>query len=328
MNKEKLVNLRTRIVEFYRQRYEINWITISVTLGNVVLTALCYWFMNVMSNVASKRSPDNHVVAPLRDAGFEKIGQISALYLTDVFDAIAIIPAVLYLLLAHRTPMSCAVQALIACTIGCLMRITTVAITSFPDPRLDCERVTGSPFDSVSLHRCGDAMFSGHTMIFVLGALMWTTFSPLTLIFRAISLFFWCCAIAGGLIILANRSHYTVDVLVACYVTVGAWYFVQWWWHNWVVLPNRLTSLRFPHGNMYDSRGRKLVTNPVDNTGFMYSHTRDTSTSNSLPMAMQDLVSPPGIHGQSNFSMPSTSVGGNGAHIMPPRHDITAAGMV
>jgi hypothetical protein len=138
------------------------------------------------------------------------------------------------------------------------MRITTVAITSFPDPREGCERIDGSAFSQVTLHRCGDAMFSGHTMIFVLGALIWTSFGPLNWIGLTITFLTWCCAIAGGIIIIANRAHYTVDVLVALYVTVGAWYFVQWWWHQLIVLPNRLVSLRFPHGNYYDSRGRKL----------------------------------------------------------------------
>jgi hypothetical protein len=256
-----------------------------------------------MANVASKRSPNNRIVAPLRDAGFEKIGQISALYLTDVFDAIAIIPALLFIFLYHRTPLSCAVQIMITCCIGCILRITTVAITSFPDPRLDCEHVTGSPFESVSLHRCGDAMYSGHTMLFVLGALIWTAFSPLTWFFRAVTFFFWCCAIAGGIIIIANRSHYTVDILVACYVIVGAWYFVQWWWHQWIVVPNRLVSLRFPHGNLYDERGRKLAVNPALNTDLLYQHnTHGTSTENSLPTVMQDLVTPVTMNGQGNFS--------------------------
>ncbi|KAI8054705.1 PAP2 superfamily C-terminal-domain-containing protein [Syncephalis plumigaleata] len=324
---EKIARLRTRIVEHFRQRYEINRVTVSVTFISLVLTALCYWFMNVMANVASKRSPDNRIVAPLRDAGFEKIGELRALYLTDVFDAIAIIPAVLFILLYHRTPLSCAVQAMIACCIGCILRITTVAITSFPDPRMDCERVTGSPFHSVSLHRCGDAMYSGHTMLFVLGALMWTAFSPLTWLFRVVALFFWCCAIAGGIIIIANRSHYTVDILVACYVIVGAWYFVQWWWHQWVVVPNRLVSLRFPHGNLYDQRGRKLTINPATaNDALLYQHhTHATSTENSLPMVMQDLAAtaptttPMTMNGQGNFS--STAPAANLPHRMPvPQH--------
>ncbi|RKP23903.1 PAP2 superfamily C-terminal-domain-containing protein [Syncephalis pseudoplumigaleata] len=315
MNKEKIEHLRTRIASHFRQRYEFDRVTVSLTLGCAILTAICYWLMNVMANVASIRSPDNRVVAPLPDAGFEKIGKIAALYLTDLFDAIAILPAVIFLLCVHRTPLACAVQTLIACSIGCILRITTVAITSFPDPRLDCERVTGSPFHSVSLHRCGDAMYSGHTMLFVLGALIWTSFSPLTWLYRAITVFFWGCAVGGGVIIIANRSHYTVDVLVACYVMVGAWYFVQWWWHQWVVVPNRLVTLRFPHGHLYDQRGCKLTTvaaashhhhstmTSADLTYRHQQHTHDTNsaTEHSLPMTMQDVTVPP-LNGQGNFS--------------------------
>ncbi|RKP10520.1 PAP2 superfamily C-terminal-domain-containing protein [Thamnocephalis sphaerospora] len=249
------------MASFFHARYEFTVATVSITLVSLALTIFLYMMMNVMGNVASKRSPDNRVVPVLPDAGFEHIGQIKALYLTDVFDFVIIIPAVIYILL-HRTPLSCAVQSLTTCSIGCILRITTVAITSFPDPRLDCERIEGDPFASVSLHRCGDAMFSGHTMIFVLGALMWTSFSPLNWAGRIATFLTWCCAIAGGIIIIANRAHYTVDVLVAFYVTVGAWYFVQWWWHHWLVVPNRLVSLRFPHGNYYDARGRKIA-NPA-----------------------------------------------------------------
>jgi hypothetical protein len=42
---EKFARLRTRIVEHFSRRYELNRITVSIILIFLVLTALCYWFM-------------------------------------------------------------------------------------------------------------------------------------------------------------------------------------------------------------------------------------------------------------------------------------------
>lgn len=123
-----------------------------------------------------------------------------------------------------------------------LLRMTTIAATSLPDPRDGCERVTENLFTSFALHRCGDCMFSGHTVILFLCALVWNsyyaTFSDHPLFFRlarGLKNCMWLFAICGSLVIISNRAHYTIDVLIAAYIAVGVWYFWAYFWNERIV---------------------------------------------------------------------------------------------
>lgn len=143
-------------------------------------------------------------------------------------------------------------------------RIATVAITSFPDPRAGCEMVTSQIWTKVSAHKCGDCMFSGHTVLFVICACVWTTYPPCNqrIARVVISTIIWLLVLAGSAIVIMNRyvyiytffgnkkhtltnyttgysAHYTVDVLVAWYVGIGNWYIVQYFWKEQTCLTGK-----------------------------------------------------------------------------------------
>lgn len=73
---------------------------------------------------------------------------------------------------------------------------------------------------------CGDLIFSGHTVVFVLCALVWhnyyrnsmTTFNPVKLIV-------WVCSIMGTALLLVTRMHWTIDIALAYYITTSLWNF-------------------------------------------------------------------------------------------------------
>lgn len=115
--------------------------------------------------------------------------------------------------------------------------------TSLPDPRPGCQQVSlDRIFTNVSLHRCGDCVFSGHTMMMTFCFLFWLSTSKRSLcsvkkltenpssqrlvmallILMRIESFL--AMIAGIMMILLNRAHYTVDVVVAIYVACGLWW--------------------------------------------------------------------------------------------------------
>ncbi|KAF9285759.1 hypothetical protein BGZ68_003585 [Mortierella alpina] len=140
------------------------------------------------------------------------------------------------------------------------MRITTVAITSYPDPREGCDRSIGEFFTTFNLHRCGDCMFSGHTVIFVICALIWTSHGyhrfPRRFRWLAISclIIVWFLCIGSAIVVIANRAHYTSDVLVAFYVAAGNFYLWTYILDKYIEGKGRLRDLTHPWGNGPDPR--------------------------------------------------------------------------
>jgi membrane-associated phospholipid phosphatase len=185
--------------------------------------------------------------------------KLELLWIVDFFDFLLIGLTLLFALTSHA-PLMLVCQAFLCNTMTNILRMTTVAITSLPDPREGCEIVKGDPFDSLSLHRCGDAMFSGHTAIYAICALVWSSYcyhahgsviKRVLYILGAVAV--WALAIVGTLFILMNRSHYSMDVLVAWYISIGCWYVLLWFWQKLIVAKGRLQVLTYPHGVKRDA---------------------------------------------------------------------------
>ncbi|XP_076174753.1 phosphatidylcholine:ceramide cholinephosphotransferase 2 isoform X4 [Ptiloglossa arizonensis] len=69
---------------------------------------------------------------------------------------------------------------------------------------------------------CGDYIYSGHTVVLVLSYLIIKEYSP-----RRCQPIHWLAGIAvlvGVIMVLVAHGHYTVDVLIAYYVTTRLWY--------------------------------------------------------------------------------------------------------
>ncbi|KAF9942068.1 hypothetical protein BGZ75_001144 [Mortierella antarctica] len=244
---------------WFWQRYRLTKQSIFWTLLCIVLFGLSLYFMNVMANVASYLSPDNTQTPKLSDRLFEAIPSITLLWLTDLADIILFVPTVL-LVLTHYRPLYLLCKVLLTWALCNLMRITTIAITSFPDPRAGCVHSVGEFFSTFTLHRCGDCMFSGHTVIFVISALVWTSHGyhrfPHRLRWLAwmCLIFVWCLCIGSAIIVIANRAHYTVDVLVAFYVAGGNFYIWTHIFEHYIEGKGRLKDLTRPWGDGPDPR--------------------------------------------------------------------------
>ncbi|KAJ8655092.1 hypothetical protein O0I10_009299 [Lichtheimia ornata] len=180
------------------------------------------------------------VYPPLPDVGFHFLPQLDQLWLTDLFDALLVFPTIVHVVF-HRKVVHVAHSWFLTSTLCNVERIATVAITSFPDPRAGCEMVTSQIWTKVSAHKCGDCMFSGHTVLFVICACVWTTYPPCNqrIARVVISTIIWLLVLAGSAIVIMNRAHYTVDVLVAWYVGIGNWYIVQYFWKEQTCLTGK-----------------------------------------------------------------------------------------
>jgi len=69
---------------------------------------------------------------------------------------------------------------------------------------------------------CGDFIFSGHTMILILAYLIITEYTP-----KSVWLIHWASflmALSGVVTLMLARGHYSVDVILAYFITTRLWY--------------------------------------------------------------------------------------------------------
>ncbi|KAF9095913.1 hypothetical protein BGX23_012358 [Mortierella sp. AD031] len=254
-----MASLFTRTKRAFLQRYKLTRQSVGCTILVSIVFALTLYFMNVMANVALYLSPDNTETPKLTDRLFEALPSITLLWLTDLADGLLFIPTVL-LVMTHYRPLYLLCKVLLTWSLCNIMRITTIAITSMPDPRDGCIHSVGEFFTTFSLHRCGDCMFSGHTVIFVISALVWTSHGyhrfPLRLRWLAVlcMVSVWCLCIASAIVVIVNRAHYTADVLVAFYVAEGNFYVWTYILDHYIEGKRWLRDLTHPWGDGPDPR--------------------------------------------------------------------------
>lgn len=59
------------------------------------------------------------------------------------------------------------------------------------------------------------------------------------------------CLLGGCWAILANRSHYTVDVILAIFIVMGVWWSHAYFWRHMVLLSGRCPSLTLLYRPLY-----------------------------------------------------------------------------
>lgn len=95
-------------------------------------------------------------------------------------------------------------------------------------------------------HRCGDCIFSGHAVVLTLFSLYYFWKSDNEdhcMLFRILKRCSWFVSLIGMFLILANRSHYTVDILLAVYVSAGVWWSYAYWWKTFIIDKGRLKAI-------------------------------------------------------------------------------------
>jgi len=80
---------------------------------------------------------------------------------------------------------------------------------------------------------CGDYIFSGHTMVLTMGYYAIREYSP-----RRFFLLHWlslCTSVAGVIFLLLARGHYSIDVVIAYWITSRLWWLYHTLAHNQVL---------------------------------------------------------------------------------------------
>ena len=132
-------------------------------------------------------------------------------------------------------------------SIGVALRVCSFLGTLLPSPAAHCRLVSEggtlnpnqpiiasvpdifTTFDTE--HGCGDLIFSGHTLFFLIAVLVTLSYLRVRYVQRAGQLLLLCvCLPLFVAATVATSRHYTVDVLVALFVTTMLW--LQS--HHWV----------------------------------------------------------------------------------------------
>jgi len=91
---------------------------------------------------------------------------------------------------------------------------------------------------------CGDFIFSGHTMVLMMTFFVVREYSPRTKRFLVLHLFSLLLSVTGVAMLLVSRGHYSIDCLVAYWVTSRVW----WTYHT--LANNNNLKLSGSHNHM------------------------------------------------------------------------------
>jgi len=126
----------------------------------------------------------------------------------------------------------------------CTFRIITMTVTSLPDPSPLCPHAGEHKivFNMRGVFKmltggltCGDMIFSGHTIGFLLPCLFHNFYFK-----KPIGYIYWALAIIGPIMLIISRLHYTVDVVISFFCTSCVFYIYH------IIAENPSTAARLP----------------------------------------------------------------------------------
>jgi len=215
-------------------------------IGALVLAG-CF-FLNTLSLVLThQRQPDRNTTKPLPDLVMDNLPFPvfdDGLYIAEVMIMVSTISSIAVMTL-HRFRWIIFRRIFFIMSILYFLRAITMYVTVFPEasytyycsPKfspataLDVLLGTFKVLSGFGLSingehtYCGDYMYSGHTVILVTAALIIQEYSPRSSWhWKVVHGFYWIMAIIGILLVLSARGHYTIDILVAYYITTRLWW--------------------------------------------------------------------------------------------------------
>ncbi|KAK1333656.1 hypothetical protein QTO34_006041 [Cnephaeus nilssonii] len=228
--------------ELERSQYPMEW---GKTLLAFLYALCCFVLTTVMISVVHERVPPKEVQPPLPDTFFDHFNRVQwAFSICEINGMILVgLWLVQWLLLKYKSIIS----RRFFCIVGTLYlyRCITMYVTTLPVPGMhfNCspkkfqsweaqlrrimKLIAGGGLSITGSHNmCGDYLYSGHTVMLTLTYLFIKEYSP-----RRLWWYHWICwllSVVGIFCILLAHDHYTVDVVVAYYITTRLF----WWYHT------------------------------------------------------------------------------------------------
>lgn len=201
----------------------------------------------VMITIVHDRVPDQSISPPLPDKFFDHVSRVEwAFRVTEVIGVILVILwFIQWLFLKHRAIVGRRfffLQGLLY-----LYRMVTMYITTLPVPSMHMEcapklhndyheklkrvfqLLSGAGLSIIgSHHMCGDFLYSGHTIMLTLTFLFIYEYSPRSCLWTVYHVICGLLSAVGVACILMAHEHYSLDVVVAYFITSRLFY----WYHT------------------------------------------------------------------------------------------------
>ncbi|KAF9115560.1 hypothetical protein BGX27_007447 [Mortierella sp. AM989] len=110
-----------------------------------------------------------------------------------------------------------------------IFRALTLSVTTMPTPKKDCNPATAKGFGPMlwialqmipgTVQACTDDIFSGHTVFMVTSVIQWRLYCKN----KWVTYFSYIYITVGLYFVIATRLHYTVDVVLAVFITYAVW---------------------------------------------------------------------------------------------------------
>lgn len=211
-----------------------------------IVFILSYNFNLLCTTIAHELHPDDEGNAPLPDVVLSNTEPRPWAFEYSEFCVLFNVFCGVVLVLLHTSRWILLRRAVFVYTIINIYRAVTVAVTILPNSvrGLDCApRAPSFSVDAVGAafwrvtsacgfriagepRTCGDWIFSGHTASMVWANLVVAEYAPKS-VNRLLSFLVTLSSLAGTSLVLASHDHYTIDCVIAYYVTTR----VFWTYH-------------------------------------------------------------------------------------------------
>mmetsp|Transcript_32015 Transcript_32015/g.56208 ORF Transcript_32015/g.56208 Transcript_32015/m.56208 type:complete len:370 (+) Transcript_32015:71-1180(+) len=200
----------------------------------LLLTLIWQYVHSVATNVAYYL----HVQRPpLTDLGFELLPALSkkTQVVSEVMFFICVLATIAYFVSPLFYPRRNLYLVLMltrfagTLVLAQTLRIGCFLVTTLPGPNYHCRPNSPDYAPPKSLmdifgrqdafFGCGDLVFSSHTIFVVLCALVWHKYCPFKWVRRVV----WTLVFFFGLLVVAARKHYSLDIMVAWYTVPLLW---------------------------------------------------------------------------------------------------------
>ncbi|XP_051865090.1 phosphatidylcholine:ceramide cholinephosphotransferase 2 isoform X2 [Pristis pectinata] len=218
------------------RKFPLEWwktgVAFIYALFNLIMTS-------VMITVVHERVPPKEKNPPLPDTFFDYVDRVEwAFKISEVNGLILVgLWTIQWLLLRYRC------ITMYITTLPVPECISSVAPKLYGDSQAKLQRIlkliSGGGLSITGSHiMCGDFLYSGHTVMLTITYLFIKEYSPRRLWWY--SWYLWICwllSASGIMCILIAHEHYSVDVLVAYYITTRLF----WWYHTMANIPTLKT---------------------------------------------------------------------------------------
>ncbi|MCJ8736466.1 hypothetical protein PDJAM_G00012890 [Pangasius djambal] len=228
--------------EHERTAFPTEWYKTGVAFGYALC---CFITTSIMISVVHERVPSKEESPPLPDKFFDLFDRVQWAFSICEINGMLLVAVwiIQWIHLKHRSIVGRRFFFIVGTLY--LYRCVTMYVTTLPVPgvhfkcapklfgaweaqvRRIMKMISGGGLSITGSHSlCGDYLYSGHTVMLTLTYLFIKEYSP-----RRLWLYHWAClslSVSGIFCILLAHDHYTVDVVVAYFITTRLF----WWYHT------------------------------------------------------------------------------------------------